>query len=330
MKERNSNFELLRIIAMMFIVIFHISGQAQKCELETHNYVTSITSTGVNLFLLISGYFGINLKWKNLLNTLNIIIFYYVVSLIATYITFNKLPTFGEIINIFTPISRNPWWFMKCYIVLMLISPALNIITQKASETQYKQIVITLTALTVISGYIFSNQYVNHNGFTLFQFINIYFIGNAISRYKFAEKLTKRHWLIIYIISTITLFFIYNDIDKSIRYNNPFLIIAAISLFCFIARLKIKSKMVNTVATFMLPIYLLQESPFGFKIYSHLYELGKTMFFTGIEYWMTICIYIITLIATALVFEGIRRVCFCNIIDKLSTRLRIKANIFNE
>ena len=61
-KTRNSNIELLRIIAMMFIVIWHISVHAQKGELPSHNYIISITITGVNLFLLITGYFGIRLK----------------------------------------------------------------------------------------------------------------------------------------------------------------------------------------------------------------------------------------------------------------------------
>ena len=76
-KVRNSNIELLRIIAMMFIVIWHISVHAQKGELPSHNYIAAITTTGVNLFVLISGYWGIKLKWKSLLNILSIVVFYY-------------------------------------------------------------------------------------------------------------------------------------------------------------------------------------------------------------------------------------------------------------
>ena len=58
-KVRKSNIELLRIIAMMFIVIWHISVHAQKGELNSHNYIVAFCTTGVNLFILISGYFGI-------------------------------------------------------------------------------------------------------------------------------------------------------------------------------------------------------------------------------------------------------------------------------
>ena len=60
-KVRNSNIELLRIIAMTFIVIWHISVHAQKGELNSHNYIVAFCTTGVNLFILISGYFGIKL-----------------------------------------------------------------------------------------------------------------------------------------------------------------------------------------------------------------------------------------------------------------------------
>ena len=53
---------------MTFIVIWHISIHAQKGEAATHDFITATTTTGVNLFLLITGYFGLKLRWKSYLN----------------------------------------------------------------------------------------------------------------------------------------------------------------------------------------------------------------------------------------------------------------------
>ena len=65
MKERQSNIEFLRVIAMIFIVLWHVSIHAQKGELPTHNYIGAVTTTGVNLFLLITGYFSLKLRWNS-------------------------------------------------------------------------------------------------------------------------------------------------------------------------------------------------------------------------------------------------------------------------
>ena len=64
MKTRNSSFELLRLIAMFSIVIYHhflflkALGHEESWILGGY----TILHFGVPVFLLISGYFGIKLK----------------------------------------------------------------------------------------------------------------------------------------------------------------------------------------------------------------------------------------------------------------------------
>ena len=63
--ERKSNFELLRIIAMFMIIFHHISVHSNFNNLTTTNllYLKFIQiggKIGVNIFVLISGYFLIN------------------------------------------------------------------------------------------------------------------------------------------------------------------------------------------------------------------------------------------------------------------------------
>ena len=117
--------------------------------------------------------------------------FYYTISLAANYLVFKQSPSTGEIISIFTPINRNPWWYMKCYIPLMLLSPGLNVVKEKATEKQYSLLLTTMIFLSCYSGFLLNNFYVNHNGFNLFQFITMYFIGDALKRYRIADFFQK-------------------------------------------------------------------------------------------------------------------------------------------
>lgn len=329
-KIRNSNFELLRIIAMMFIVIYHISIHAQKGELPSHNYIVAITTTGVNLFVLTSGYWGIKLKWKGLLNILSTVVFYYVIQFIAEILIFNITPSAGHFINIIAPISRSPWWFMTCYILLMLVSPGLNIIKNNATDKQYKLIVATLLFLSCVSGFIFKNGFINPNGFNLFHFITLYFVGDAIKRFNLANQFSKTQLWTVYIIATIALFVFLRFVSGNVKYNSPFLVVAAVSLLCIFSRMKLNSKKINTIASFMLPVYLLQDSPFGFKVYKVLYSKGCELNFTGWEYILTLATYLAALLASAFILETIRQLFLNRPINNIANRLREKVNIFDE
>lgn len=78
-KPRDSNYELLRIIAMLFIVIYHI----------LHFYVIPFSDSsllkavciplhqGVILFVLISGYYGIRLSINKIVKFVFPVLFYY-------------------------------------------------------------------------------------------------------------------------------------------------------------------------------------------------------------------------------------------------------------
>ena len=70
-KERLSNFELLRIIAMIFIVLHHytyygnlISASNNIINKYIAVFIIVLGKVGVNIFILITGYFQINQKFK--------------------------------------------------------------------------------------------------------------------------------------------------------------------------------------------------------------------------------------------------------------------------
>ena len=74
MKERNSNIELLRLCSMMMIMVLHFLGHSRyiggnifSADVLIWNLMESLCISSTAIFVLISGYFGINFKIKGIL-----------------------------------------------------------------------------------------------------------------------------------------------------------------------------------------------------------------------------------------------------------------------
>ncbi len=74
-KTRASNFELLRLVCMFYIVLHHFIVHGLKSAGywgEAINIYSVISNSfiivGVNCFVLISGYFGIQSSWKGFIH----------------------------------------------------------------------------------------------------------------------------------------------------------------------------------------------------------------------------------------------------------------------
>lgn len=70
-KSRKSNFELMRIIAMLMIVLWHVIIYGNILGIYYNSFMSSLFSflkfflvIHVNLFMLLTGYFQISTKFK--------------------------------------------------------------------------------------------------------------------------------------------------------------------------------------------------------------------------------------------------------------------------
>lgn len=294
---------------MFFIAAGHIMLHGFKGENSLLMGLYSFAFVGVNLFVLITGYFGINFKWKSLINLVGITFFYYLISLICSVLFFHETIVPVKIIELFLPISRNGYyWFISAYIFLFLLSPILSFTLKNITNRQLFIFILILTYINCVSGWFFGNH-INPNGYNTMNFIYLYFIGHCMHRFNIQSKLKKRYWLILYIILSIINPFIAHFTflnfhflsPRFFGYNNPLVIVAAISLFCFISSYDLKSKVVNFIASCTLPIYLLQDGMFGQNIYKLQYLFYQThsdnlFFLIGFILLCTICFFIVSII----------------------------------
>ena len=282
MKEmtRNSNFELLRIVSMFMILTLHSRFEdivANYDGIIDANHVCkfffeALSIVGVNLFVLISGYFGIKLKMKSIINLLWQIVYIAVICVIIRYgiSIYQDTPLAFNIKWLF-PVT-NIVWFVPCYIMLMLFSPVLNAFIEK-SPTRF--LIIYTAGLYIISYYWSSiwNMIGGFGGYSWGWFIILYFTGRIINRLNTEKRLpAKWKMLLVYFILSVLMVLIALSqnkipIGRSLLwvYDFPLVYFSSICLFMFfvIPPNLDTSKVINWLAKSAFAVLLLHMSFFS-------------------------------------------------------------------
>ena len=125
-KKRNSSFELLRILCMLFVVGGHLIGKGMQITYDDSllgggeayglsRLLYSFCTVAVSTFILISGYFGIKFNWRKIVKIWFSVLFF--AWMIASY-KIIKQNDFKGRLPYFLPIISNEFWFISCYFVL--------------------------------------------------------------------------------------------------------------------------------------------------------------------------------------------------------------------
>lgn len=286
-KTRKSNLELLRILAMFFIVLHHLIVHGMRnvgylpypFEIICLNkqipliLLNSFAVVSVNCYVLISGYFGIIPTKKKLWNLFTLCVFYSVGHYLVYAFLFDSFPLRPFISSLF-PFSHNQGlWFVTCYIGLFFISPLLNASVGYLNGKKEIEWIMVLGGLAIITfyfGYLWGTE-LNYDGYNLVNFIFLYMIGRYLYVKNKFLKINNIYMIGTYIICTFitaslgVLFLIYKERADYLfywvwRYNSPFVILGAIALFLFFNSLKVCSKKVNYIAASTFSVYLIHEN----------------------------------------------------------------------
>lgn len=166
MKERNSNLEMLRIIAMLLIVIAHYSshglfGQGAILEYSFDRYVAELSLVGKYgniIFVLISGYYMCDsrITVHKLVRLWGEVAFYsilfwgifFIIRIAGGEPLLQSLMLHvgkRELFEAILPIGNSSYWFVTDYIILMLVSPLLNMALHSLSKRQLQILLIVAT-----------------------------------------------------------------------------------------------------------------------------------------------------------------------------------------
>ena len=155
--KRERNCEVLRTVAMFFIVVYHclthgvgdgyeFSSTSPICLTNalSSDLMLVFSSIAVNLYVMISGYFLVDLNFKasRIVRTWSVACFYsFIIALLfmtLCLIPFNLLSLFKSLF----PISFDAYWFVTQYIGMLILSPFLAIMVRNLTYRQYFALLI--------------------------------------------------------------------------------------------------------------------------------------------------------------------------------------------
>lgn len=206
-KDRKSNFELMRIISMLFIVLYHILVHGKILEHANGSievllvFIESILLVHVNSYILLSGYFQSESKFKmsKFLKINNMIWFYKVViMLVLVWVGLIAMPDLITRIHTYFPIDYGTYWFMSSYLILYLISPILNKVINNSSQKYLRTIILILFIIISLGSTFSMDIFIDtQTGRSLSTFVLLYFIGAYIRKYPidfsyFMKPFTKK------------------------------------------------------------------------------------------------------------------------------------------
>lgn len=333
--KRQSNMELLRIVSMLMVLAVHIDGASLGLpQADGHLgalsgrewwqlIVESLAIIGVNCFTLISGYFGIRLKWKSIGKYLFQCVFYAV----GIYTVLSLGPNghfswkgWGESWMVLT---HTDLWYVPAYFGLMLLAPFLNAGFEKMGRKFALQVTLLFVAFNLWAGWWWEAKF-NPTGYTIVQLVMMYAIGRCVALYSdFFEKISRRSlkWIALgsYLaLSFLTALYACWNVSKAYAYNSPMVVLSSVALLLCFSAIRLRSDAVNYVAKSAFAVYLLHKAPMVWVGYMKPMVVGLWREYSLIEFTIAALFMMAVIYLFAMVVDAVRRLISSLIFDRRS------------
>lgn len=274
-----SNMELLRILAMFLVLVVHADfyslGTPSAADFSSSPIpstvrviMESVSVIAVNVFVLISGWFGIKPSIRSLGNFIFQCLFFsfgiYVVLLITGLTT---LSLHGLTTCLY--LTKDMGWFVKAYLGLYILSPVLNAFVEKATRRQLELFLVAFYIFQTVFSFANAAEFIMQ-GYSTFSFIGLYCLSRYFALYKKVECGTL--WLLyvftglvtlnslLYIAGVLAGIHLYDSWITN--YANPLVVGAALSLVILFSKIKMPVvSFINFVGTSTFAVFLLHAHP---------------------------------------------------------------------
>lgn len=262
-KVRESNFELLRLIAMFFIVWYHLLLKFIVVVDESPIYKAMFLPLHVAVicFVLISGYFHIKPTLRGGGKLLYPLLVFYLPLTLYEIIWCNM--AVGNLLFF----SKTSYWFIRTYFYLFLMAPILN--SYLVSNKRRVYLLLVLFFMAIYMGWLMHDRSMI-DGKNLVLFMFLYVLGDSLRQFKdLINKVSTPVLLVIYLFLNVVLMSVYvvcfdsfigeQIWNFSFPYCSPVLILNAVLLFLLFSRLHFKSTIVNWLAGSVFAVYIIHH-----------------------------------------------------------------------
>ena len=268
--DRISNYELLRLLCMFGIIYMHLTGPFRGIGGGTDAFIlieNALFNTGVSVFVLISGYFGIKTSRKKAVNFWVILSFYFC---FATVLIQYRVGDFDflDLVAAAFPISHNKHWFLSSYFLILLTADFINSFCESLDDHRFTELLailfVLLSVLPTITGINLTNDWGKGPLNMFFMYILGRYIKRTDSKVRKKVGITEAVKIMIvslsvgYAINLVTTFQTGQyTADKSSDYSS-FTIIAAVNIFWIFRCLpEFRSRIINILSKSVLAMCIL-------------------------------------------------------------------------
>jgi hypothetical protein len=286
-RDRSSGIELLKIFAIIIICFSH-AMPTYGYNTELPEYVISIGAVSKNvqyiiinfmqygghvgnaIFIVSSAWFLLDNSNVNVKKILYMVFDCFIISVIALvcFICAGYDLGIKVIWKEFLPLYTGADWFISCYLLLYMIHPALNIVVDNMDKEK-------LLAIDIVMVFIYCGlQILRSNTFyysKLIGFVGIYFIVAYVKKYlvKLANsKKTLRCILLFSSVANVVLVlglnwlgvhinWFANKLGRTITFMNPFIILAALSMFLLAKGRHFVSAKINYISSLSMLVFII-------------------------------------------------------------------------
>ena len=283
--KRERNFEALRTVAMFFIVVYHclthgvggeydfnMSSPVSLNNLLFSDFLLVFSSIAVNLYVMISGYFLVDLDFKlsRIIRTWTCTVFY---SCLITllFVVLHVIPfDFVTIGKSFFPLSSDVYWFVTQFVGLLILSPFLAMMVRHLSCRQYVILLIggAFICLSIIPDFPLGKRFYVAHGNSVWSFAYLFLVAGFIKHH--VKKLSNIHLFIVgflvtlcTLISEVALGYQNDSIHLYwLNYNGlPFVL--TVVVFLLVRQLRVSDNVISNILVRMAPytfgVYLIHD-----------------------------------------------------------------------
>lgn len=230
-KKRQLNYELLRVTAMLMIVCLHylskggLLGDPARADMTAAGYaawlVEALCLVAVNVYVLISGYFGVDARWsmpagqkfafrevlRKPVKIWKQAFFYSMLFGCGALLCGGQKFDLYQFFSYCFPIVTEHYWFATYYIILCLLMPFLNVGISYLDQRQCKYLLTGLILIFSVSKTVIPMQLPwDKYGYDGMWFVVLYLTGAYIRRYKVPLIKNRRRAAALYFGSMMAVF----------------------------------------------------------------------------------------------------------------------------
>lgn len=273
-KTRQANFEVLRIVAMFMVLVTHADFLSfyfpESIPEDTTSQIIVILRTlcetmcivSVNVFVMISGYWGIKFSFRKLFSFCFQILFW------GFLVTFSVLKYEGvdfdkDAVDNILMFNRG-FWFVKSYLFLFILAPILNTFIKYASEKEFRFCLILFYSFQFIYGWLYLGVSWFSNGYSAVSFVGLYLLAGYFRHFR-RGVLNKWFCLGGYFLASVVsaimiLYSVHEGSDPNfyLLLHSPFLLLGTVMFFLFFEKLEVKPrKYIFFLSSSCFAVYLL-------------------------------------------------------------------------